>query len=187
MATAAATLDRHRTAHGLKHGLVGRIVLSVLIVATLAPLAGAQLAEALDPSATGAGQAFERSAAITSHTVGDASASAMVPGTTTIERTTVRVGEARAQIGLYGTIDGSGLERYLDLRILARGNDGPTLVFEGTLSDLPRTEEGALDLGTWDAGEERTYRIVTTLRDTNAAQGLTTSADLVFTAEPTAP
>jgi hypothetical protein len=159
-------------------------------VGSLAPLAGLQLAAALDPAASRTGRAFDRSPTIVSHATGDLSFTDAGPGETATEDVTVRVSRA-GEVGVFAEISGTGLERFVEVRVdrgTVRGDRFRTdgVVYEGPLSGLPRTADTALDAGagTWRAGETHTFRVVASLADADAAQGLRASADLAWVLSP---
>jgi len=120
-------------------------------------------------------------------------------------------GSLDANVSFYGETTGTGLGQYLDLRVRrgtdptnsydscagftadatdhdGAGPLGPGVVYQGTLDDFPQTfEDGRWDpipgatAEVWTAGESHAYEFVVTVRDDNAAQGLT--ADQTFTWE----
>ncbi len=189
MTTAAVRLDpARRTA---RPGGLARWGLSALIVGTLAPLAGLQLAAATDPAPThaGSGHAFDRSPTISSRSTGRLSFANAAPGATATEDITVRVAKAAAEVGMYAEIAGTGLDRWIDVRVLQGTMHGGSfhvddVVYDGRLSRFPATAAAALDAGpgTWRPGEAHTFRVVATLADANEAQGLHASVDLVWVA-----
>ncbi|MEX0754687.1 MAG: hypothetical protein WD556_06150 [Actinomycetota bacterium] len=184
MATAAVTLERITPRPRLRPAaLLRRFALSALVVGTLGPLAIANLAAAGDQGATGAGTGFAQEPGIISHARGDLSLADAGPGATAVEEVRVQALGDAGVVGLYAAVEGTGLEDFVQVRVV---RDARVVVYEGPLGGLPRTPSTALPdpTGTWTAGETHTYRIVATLQDTNAAQGLTASVDLAWIATP---
>lgn len=184
MATAAVTLERITLRPRLRPtALLRRFALSALVVGALGPLAIANLAAAGDPGPTGGGAGFAREPGIFAHARGDLSFGDAGAGATAAESVQIRVLGDAAIVGLYATVEGTGLEDFVQVRVV---RDARVVVYEGPLGGLPRTPSTALPdpAGTWTAGEAHTYRIVATLQDTNAAQGLTASVDLAWIATP---
>jgi hypothetical protein len=86
---------------------------------------------------------------------------------------------------LYGSTSGTGFDRFLDLKV-ERGasckGGRHKLVFDGSLKAFPDTPTAALE-ETWSPGEEHTYRFEITVRDDNAAQGLTARQTFTWSTE----
>jgi hypothetical protein len=76
---------------------------------------------------------------------------------------------------LYGSTSGTGFNRYLELKV-ERGASCESRrrkpVFDGTLSDFPDAPADAIE-ETWSPNESHAYRFEISVRDDNAAQGLT--------------
>jgi predicted ribosomally synthesized peptide with SipW-like signal peptide len=116
-------------------------------------------------------------------------------------------GSLDAQVSLYGVTGGDGLDQYLDLTV-TRGSgltnpyddcagftpdatdyrgDGAGVVYQGTLRDFwddwDTSEWDPYDASPelWTTGESHAYRFEITVKDDNAAQGLT--ATQIFTWE----
>jgi hypothetical protein len=82
-------------------------------------------------------------------------------------------GSEPARVLLYGTTAGTGFDRFLQLEV-ERGascKEGEP-VFEGTLDDFPDEPADAID-ESWVPDESHVYRFAISVRDDNAAQGLT--------------
>jgi hypothetical protein len=197
MATAAAALEGsgHRAQRRSRPAM--RVALSALVVAILGPLVVMNVAEALGASPTAHGQGFDQMPAIVSTSEGALTLDGVEPGAAAIEYVTVRTPSAAAGVELTTAVSGTGLDRFVRITVVrgsgtgatfrADGADhadlGPGVLYEGTLAGLRGTS--LVDpAGSWRAGEAHTYRIVGTLDDTNAAQGLTASVDLAWTALP---
>jgi hypothetical protein len=117
-------------------------------------------------------------------------------------------GNPAARVRLYGIRSGTGLEQYIDLRVV-RGTStkatngscsgfhadstnylglGAGVVFDDLLSTFPTSFAGAPDEPTqadrerWTNGEKHTYRFVVRLSSDNAAQGLTVNQDFTWEA-----
>lgn len=101
-----------------------------------------------------------------------------------------------ADVALYGTTAGTGLDTYLDLSIEI-GNGGSfgdctgftstASLYSGTLANFSATHtDFASGLGSWSPAaspETMTYHFVVTLQDNNAAQGLNASATFTWEAQ----
>lgn len=104
-------------------------------------------------------------------------------------------------LALFATATGNGLAKYLDVTVdvgraggyaTCSGFQPASTLFSGTLADLARQHgdgASAIATATLDAGSgDATFRFRFSLRNTNAAQGLTAGADFVWVAwPPTAP
>lgn len=82
-------------------------------------------------------------------------------------------GDEPARVLLYGTTSGTGFDRYLDLKVergasCKRGE----VVYDGTLAGFPDGPRGAIE-ESWTPDETHAYRFEISVRDDNAAQGLT--------------
>ena len=197
MATAAAALERFGPRTQRRSRPAMRVALSALVVAILGPLVVMNVAAALNASPTADGQGFGRAPAIVSSSEGALTLDGAAPGTSAIEYVTVRTPSAAAGVELTTAVSGTGLDRFLRITVV-RGSGtgasfrpdsadhadlGPGVLYEGTVAGLRATS--LVDPGgTWTAEEAHSYRIVGTLDDTNAAQGLTASVDLAWTALP---
>lgn len=82
-------------------------------------------------------------------------------------------GAEPARVLLYGTTTGTGFDRYLELTV-ERGAScrGGELVYDGTLKGFPDGPTGAIE-DSWTPDESHVYRFAISVRDDNAAQGLT--------------
>jgi hypothetical protein len=115
------------------------------------------------------------------------------PGSSAVSFTTVEYGGTLpANVRLYGSVTGTGLDRYLQI-VVTRGigegtafvpdpvdysGDGPGVVFRGTLADFPTTwEAGIADPGTWTVSEAHSFRFRAVIGGDSNAMGLTASAD----------
>ena len=115
-------------------------------------------------------------------------------------------GPAAADVGMWGETTGTGLDRYLDLKI-ERGSQpaeaeptscsgfepdtqdyhglGAAVVYTGTLDQLPAEQQSAVwdPVSSWTAGSSVAYRMTVSLADDNGAQGLTAVQRFFFGAE----
>lgn len=114
-------------------------------------------------------------------------------------------GTLPASVKLYGSTGGTGLDQYLDLRVV-RGTKssafddcsdfaadaadyigaGSGVIYDGTLQGYPDGYGGGIDdapgsAETWTNGETHAYKFVVTVQNDNAAQGL--NATQAFTWE----
>lgn len=82
-------------------------------------------------------------------------------------------GSEPARVLLYGTTTGTGFDRYLELKV-ERGVSckGGRPVYDGTLEDFPDAPAGAIE-ESWMPDDSYMYRFAISVRDDNAAQGLT--------------
>jgi hypothetical protein len=112
-------------------------------------------------------------------------------------------GNPSARVRLYGTPNGTGLENYIDLKVI-RGTstsatqgsctgfaadstnylgEGSGVIFDDVLSAFPATfeatqdEPAQADRERWTNGEKHTYRFEVRLRSDNGAQGLSVDMD----------
>ena len=89
------------------------------------------------------------------------------------------------RILLYGATSGTGFDRFLELKV-ERGasckGGRHKIVFDGTLKTFPDTP-GAAIAETWSPGESHAYRFEISVRDDNAAQGLTARQTFTWTTE----
>lgn len=82
-------------------------------------------------------------------------------------------GPEPARVLLYGTTTGTGFDRYLELKVERGGScRGGRPVYDGTLEDFPDAPVGAIE-ESWMPDESYVYRFAISVRDDNAAQGLT--------------
>jgi hypothetical protein len=84
-------------------------------------------------------------------------------------------GSERGRVLLYGSTGGTGFNRYLGLKVERGGScksGRRKSVFDGTLRDFPDAPSGAIE-ETWSPNESHVYRFEISVRDDNAAQGLT--------------
>lgn len=84
-------------------------------------------------------------------------------------------GSESARVLLYGATSGTGFDRYLELKVERGAScDGGRRkpVYDGTLADFPDGPGEAI-AETWATGEAHAYRFEISVRDGNAAQGLT--------------
>jgi hypothetical protein len=135
----------------------------------------------------------------------------MVPGDTEAGCITVTYGgSVGAQVRLYGSTAGTGLDRYLDLQV-SRGTNvptdpgfdscasfvpdgtnyigaGPGVVYSGTLQAFADSHATGLvdpiagSPEVWSNPESHVYRFEVTLQDTDAAQGLTATQVFIWEA-----
>ena len=139
------------------------------------------------------------------------SLTAALPGATTNGCIEVRyTGSLAARVTLYGTTTGTGLDRYLDLKVTrgvydqpeppsgsctnfrADGTDyigaGLGVVYSGTLRDFPDAyASGIVDPASaspesWTSGEEHVYRMDVTLQNQLEAEGLTATQTFTWEA-----
>jgi hypothetical protein len=94
-------------------------------------------------------------------------------------------GSEPGRVRLYGSTSGTGFNRYLDLTVergpsCASGRRKP--VFAGTLTDFPDAPGDAIE-ETWSPNESHAYRFEITVRDDNAAQGLTARQTFTWAAD----
>jgi hypothetical protein len=191
---AAGTSPRRRR-------LAARLAATILVVAILGPVAAVSAAAAIGPQGPG----IQQHAPIDS-IVADGVALSLPnagPGDVAESYVTVRYrGERPAEIRLFGTTEGTGLDRYLALTITrGRGTGpgfvpdaadhlglGPGVVFHGRLADLPDDAAHALTdpHGPWVGPETWTYRLRVRMTGANAAQGLTAAQTFSWTAVPVA-
>jgi hypothetical protein len=86
---------------------------------------------------------------------------------------------------LYGSTSGTGFDRYLELKV-ERGascqSGRRTPVFDGTLTNFPDAPDDAIE-ETWSPNESHSYRFEISVRDDNAAQGLTTRQTFTWATE----
>jgi hypothetical protein len=86
---------------------------------------------------------------------------------------------------LYGSTSGTGFDRFLELKV-ERGasctGGRHKVVFDGTLKAFPDTPSAAIE-ETWSPGEAHAYRFEITVRDDNAAQGLTALQTFTWSTE----
>ena len=86
---------------------------------------------------------------------------------------------------LYGSTSGTGFDRYLELKV-ERGasckSGRRTPVFDGTLTDFPDALGDAIE-ETWSPNESHAYRFEISVRDDNAAQGLTARQTFTWATE----
>ncbi|MEX2275012.1 MAG: hypothetical protein WEA10_05555 [Actinomycetota bacterium] len=197
MATTAAALTGFTPRAHARHRLAARVALSALVVAVLGPLAVMNLAAAMDPSSTGGGQGFAQERSIVASSSGALSFDAAAPGATATEYVTVRTPVSSPGVELSATVTGTGLDRSIQIRIVRGSGRGTAfspdvtdhsdlgrgVLYEGTLAGLGTTTL-ADPSASWARDEEHTYRIVGTLDDSNAAQGLTASVDLAWATRP---
>lgn len=113
------------------------------------------------------------------------------PGATVVSDTTIRYGDAApADIRLFGDVDGTGLAPFLHVIVTSGTGRGTsfaprTVVFDGTLAQMPRTFGNAsVDPTVILQDETRTYRVAVTLLDDNSAQGLTAGATFTWGIAP---
>lgn len=94
-------------------------------------------------------------------------------------------GSKPARVLLFGTTSGTGFDRYLELKVergaSCRGGRRK-IVYNGTLADFPHGAGGAIE-ETWAAGEAHAYRFEISVRDDNAAQGLTAKQTFTWSTE----
>ncbi|HEV8571536.1 MAG TPA: hypothetical protein VGR49_00630 [Actinomycetota bacterium] len=114
-------------------------------------------------------------------------------------------GSLPASVKLYGSTGGTGLDQYLDLTVIrgtkSSGFDscgdfnpdgadyigsGAGVIYSGTLQGYPGGYGGGIDdapgtVETWTTGENHAYKLVVSVQNNGAAQGLTASQ--VFTWE----
>ena len=181
--------------------LPAKIGLTLLIVATLGPLAATSAAAALRD--TGPAHAT-RLAAGTVYITDDTGGQAMLsmrngaPGSSATSYATIGYGGTLpASVRLYGRTSGTGLARFLTLTITrgmgAEGafvpdpvdyaGAGPGVVYSGTLADLPGSyDAGVVDPGAWSRGDSHAFRFVVTLTDDARAMGLVADSNFRFEA-----
>jgi hypothetical protein len=94
-------------------------------------------------------------------------------------------GAERGRVRLHGSTSGTGFSRYLKLKV-ERGvsckSGRRKSVFDGTLSDFPDAPSDAIE-ETWSPNESHAYRFEISVRDDNAAQGLTARQTFTWTAD----
>lgn len=85
----------------------------------------------------------------------------------------------------YGSTRGTGFDRYLELKV-ERGASCKSPrrepVFDGTLTDFPDAPSDAIE-ETWSPNESHAYRFEISVRDDNAAQGLTARQTFTWATE----
>jgi hypothetical protein len=95
-------------------------------------------------------------------------------------------GSEPAPVRLYGKTSGTGFDRYLDLTVTRRAScqalERSALVYRGTLEDFPDRLQTAIE-ETWAPNETHAYRFEISVRDDNAAQGLTARQTFTWAAK----
>ena len=206
--------------HGRDAGRHGRrIVLelaaTVGVIAACAVLASAATWSNLNSTATNSSNVFT---AGTVQIASNSSASAILsltnakPGASSTGCINVTYsGTLPANVKLYGTGGGTGLNQYLDL-VVTRGTftgtpqggsctgftadstnyiaQGAGVVYTGLLANLPTSSSAPLDPttaspATWNAGSAHGYQFQVTVRNDPNGQGLTASATFIFEADNT--
>lgn len=95
-------------------------------------------------------------------------------------------GAATARVRLYGATIGTGFDRYLDLTVTrgtrCQGFRANATVYDGTLEGFPDGPDSAIE-ETWSPGEVHAYRFEVSVRDDNAAQGLSATQTFTWAAD----
>jgi hypothetical protein len=186
---------------GTGKGVFPRVAVTLLVVATLGPLAVQNAVAALGDPATGQEGGFRAGTVyITSDGGGQATLSMPdgAPGQVATSYTTIRYeGSLPAGVRLYASTSGTGLARFLRLTI-TRGKGagksfipdsidyagaGPGVLYRGTLAAFPSDwANGVVDPQSWMQGASHTYRFVAKLANDPAAEGLTAEASFSWEA-----
>jgi hypothetical protein len=94
-------------------------------------------------------------------------------------------GSERGRVRLHGSTSGTGFSRYLELKVergvSCKGGRRKS-VFDGTLKDFPDAPSDAIE-ETWSPNESHAYRFEISVRDDNAAQGLSARQTFTWTAD----
>lgn len=190
-----------------RRGSVQKLGLSMLVVGLLGVVAGLGTWSAFSDTTDNTGNTF---ASGTVDLNDDDSGSAMlslvnaVPGAVDASCMNVSYsGTLPAEVRMYGTTGGTGLDQYLDL-VVVRGSMAPPvfdscvgfvpdaadygfgpggIVYSGTLQGYADGYAGGtVDPETWTAGESHAYMFTVTVQNDNNAQGLTASQEFTWEA-----
>jgi predicted ribosomally synthesized peptide with SipW-like signal peptide len=198
-----------------KRGLAGKVGLTMLILALLGVIVGVGTWSAFSATTQNSGNSFATGTVILTD---DDAGTAMLtlanakPGDSDTSCIIVTyTGTLPANVRLYGTTGGTGLDQYLDL-VVTRGTKAPGgfdscagfaadatnyigagagVIYNGTLqgwadnyaAGLVDPTPGTPEL--WTNPESHTYRFVITVQDNNAAQGLTATQTFTWEARNT--
>lgn len=174
-----------------------RIALSAIVVGLLAPLAVSSTIAAFDSTSSAEGNGFAAGTVYLSSDAGGGGSTLSMPnsgpGSTAVSYTTIDyAGTLPAGVRLYGTVAGTGLDRFLQVTVTRGAGEGPAfvpdatdytgagagVVFRGTLAEFPTTwAAGIVDPATWNGPESHSFRFRVTLADDPAGMGLTAGAD----------
>lgn len=187
------------------------LLATVVIVGLLIAAVGAAVFSAYTSVAANQGNSFKAgSIALTDNDAGSAlfTVQGFTPGDSFIKCIEVdydSTGGVQSSVRLYGTTGGSGLDRYLDLRI-RRGTmpstgssgdctgftpdaddydgDGAGVIYDSTLEAFGDDyNSGTHDpAAAWASGDKVVYEITMTVQNDNAAQGLDATQDFAFEA-----
>lgn len=174
-----------------------RVALTTIVVGLLTPLAVSNTIAAFDSTSSAEGNGFAAGTVYLSSDAGGEGTTLSIPnggpGSTAVSYTTVDyTGTLPADVRIYGTAAGTGLDRYLRITVTRGTGEGAAfvpdaadytgagagVVFRGTLAEFPTTwGAGIVDPATWSGPESHSFRFRATLADDAGAMGLTAAAD----------